>query len=862
MRHRLPALLTSALLLSGCGWSSDPAPAPGGPILIVQPDDGRAPILEVINAATSSIRLTIYAITDLESVAQTPAAPAGSIVQALIDKAQRGVSVRVIVDQEQAGSSGNAAKVQATITALRAAGAVVKTSSTAFCFTHQKTFLVDGPTAANPGAPGTAVIMTLNLMPGYFGGTRDYGVITREAGVLAEVARVFESDFALDSPATGCAFAHAPATTTPPPAATDTPALSEGPLVWSPVSSKSKLLALIASTTSSLLLTTEELTDADSVCAVQAVAQSAARPFVRILLSGDTGSNAAAVKHLTGLGLSNLEVRTMPGLPATPSATAPQTPLYMHGKQVLVDGARGWLGSENLTNTSLLQNRELGYLFSDPAMISRLQAAFTADFSTPGASLPAVACTSGSGCTTISCPSPVAGALSPEDVNLIFVVTPDLSFQTDGDVSATTGNLTPQGLQRSLQLAGYLKRQVLGGQNVARIHVLQPMSHPQTAGQYPYMAGVTYLQQFAMLNQVSIPGAGGYSMPLYTANSFPLNTSYAVAGLPVPALPYQGLEFDDMEGHNFDLVGNVVQQGLPGYYVFGAPWETASALMSALDTRLALGLTPPTAFVSSNLVYAISIKPSGTATLTSYDAALSPPTTYPALPAPVATATCPGAHTTPKAFVIQAPNGVAGAGIPLGINTSQTLHLVRHAEAHPVTDWEDGNFVAAGQWRALALAETLRGRISPTEVWSVDPAQVFPNSSLVAGASDYSYVRPSLTIAPYAIANDLPFNLISTIDLFSGGAAGELVQFFFFGGRFSGTTTLLAWEHDSIPPIIKALLMEYFTPANVPAIPTWPDADYDTIWTVTLDAAGNLTVDNARREGIDSSKLPATAPTY
>jgi hypothetical protein len=188
------------------------------------------------------------------------------------------------------------------------------------------------------------------------------------------VSRVFESDFALVSPAAGagCQYAHAAWQTSPPPVPTDTPTLAEGQLAWSPVNSKPKLLELIAGTRRSLVLTTEELTDPDMICALQEVASSAARPFVRIILSGDTGSNAAAVKHLLGLGLWNLEIRIMPG---------------------------------QLTNTSLLQNRELGYLFSDAAMIARLLAIFEADFTTAGASLPAVACTSGSDCTTVTCPT-------------------------------------------------------------------------------------------------------------------------------------------------------------------------------------------------------------------------------------------------------------------------------------------------------------------------------------------------------------------------------------------------------------------------------------------------------------------------
>jgi cardiolipin synthase len=393
------ALLAASLLASAC---TDPAPSV--PRLVIEPDDGRGFILEAIAGATSNIRLTIYEITDLQSVQQTPPAPANGVVQALIDAAHRGVSIRVIVDQGQYGSGSSSQQIQQTVGAMRNAGIQVNLSSTAFCVTHQKTFVIDGPASGFAGSAGKALILSLNLMPGYFGGTRDYAVVTGDPGVVQEVSRVFDSDFALPDPQTGCAYAYTPATTSPPPSASDTPTLGQASLLFSPINSKPKLLEIIGGARQSLSLTTEELGDDDMICALQAVALSAARPAVRILLSGDTGSNAAAVKTLLGLGLTNLSIRVMPGVPPPSSDPSFQTPLYMHGKQVIADGARAFVGSENLTNTSLIQNRELGTFFTDPGMIGRLQATFTSDFTTAGNSLPAQACTSGSQCVTVPCP--------------------------------------------------------------------------------------------------------------------------------------------------------------------------------------------------------------------------------------------------------------------------------------------------------------------------------------------------------------------------------------------------------------------------------------------------------------------------
>jgi hypothetical protein len=254
-------------------------------------------------------------------------------------------------------------------------------------------------------------------------------------------------------------------------------------------------------------------------------------------------------------------------------------------------------------------------------------------------------------------------------------------------------------------------------------------------------------------------------------------------------------------------------------------------------------------------VYAISIPPKGSASLVTFNSNLNPLLTYPVLPPPALTsAACPTANSVPALFNIQvtASNGT----IPLDINKNETVYMIRHAEAHP-TDWfEDGNYVAAGEWRALDLPNALRGKIHPTQIYSIDPAVGFPAG---AGRSNGSYIRPSLTVEPYAIANGLPYNLAASVAVFSqNGPLSPLASdFFFTKGTFSNQTLLVAWEHEHIPPTINALLTTY---NSRQVAPNWPD--YDTIWTVTLDSVGNLTVNNALCEGIDSATLPKTAPPF
>ena len=450
--------------------------------------------------------------------------------------------------------------------------------------------------------------------------------------------------------------------------------------------------------------------------------------------------------------------------------------------------------------------------------------------------------------------STATGTLNGDNINLVFVVSPDLANDPLGDINPATGNLNNQGLQRSLLMGTYLKEELLGANNVTRISVLEPMTHLQTVNNYPDMAAIGFIQQFALLNQITLLGT--------TANSYPLNVAYAQGSVPtgvVEPAPYipgsEGLDFDDATGNNLALVTDIIQANVPGFYVFSAPWETVSALLAKIEWARAYNLNPPTTYMGPNHVYVISISPSGHATLQTLDSKLTPRATYPVLPSPVASCPC----GQQPAFNHTRSGGVNGVVVPANSNTNQTVYLIRHAEAHPVASFENGNYVGAGQWRALALPDALSGKINPDQVYSIDPAQSFSY-----GIYSFSYVRPSLTVLPYAIANSLPYYLVASF--YIGSAADPNVakatsDFFFTGGKFSNQTLLVAWEHEHYPPLITALLASYGGTVPTPVLP-WSQTDYDTIWTVTLDSQGNVTVDNALCEGIDSSTLPATAPHF
>jgi hypothetical protein len=497
-------------------------------------------------------------------------------------------------------------------------------------------------------------------------------------------------------------------------------------------------------------------------------------------------------------------------------------------------------------------------------------------------------------------------ALSADNINLIFVVSPDLLYNTPGDIQPDTANLTNQGLNRSLQMATFLKQQVLGGNNVTAIYALSPMTHLQTTPTYPDIPGILgipdmtaigFIQQFALLNQITLTVKPTPTYTSYTANNYTINTSYASAeSLPVGVPPQtplmedgltycpkcKGLDFNNNADNNGTLVSDIINNTNhpAGYYVFSAPWETTSVLLGRINDLYGYNLKLPTTYLGSNFVYVISITPSGSASLVTYNSNLTPPSTYPVLPAPVQSAEC--RHSLQDPFWAERRGGEDGVIVPANSNKNQRVYIVRHAEAHPdpAFEFEDGNYVGAGQWRALALSNALRGKISPNMVYSIDPAQFYPTSIpyIPSITPTVSYVRPSLTVLPYAIANNLPFYLAANFSIVSALIADDGVALitsnFFFthlldgtGVNLSNQTILLAWESGHIRPLLNALLRSYggnAPPQLPPPAPLtgWPDADYDTIWTVTLDAKGNLTVDNDLCEGIDSASLPVTAPQF
>jgi len=267
---------------------------------------------------------------------------------ALAAAEHRGVSVRVLLNGGYYGHGFP--QNQAAYSYLKGQGVPVRWTPSYFALTHQKTLVVDG----------RAYILTFNLTPEYYASSRDFGVVDTNAADDAAIEHAFDADWA------GHRII--------PPAGAQ--------LVWSPGSGPA-LVNLIDSASGWVDVYNEEM-DAP---AIQSALAAAARRGVSVRVTMTANSEwDSAFAQLTRAGV---HVRTY----------AADASLYIHAKMILTPD-RVFLGSENFSETSLNDNRELGLITTDAPVRASLGATFASDYTnaTPYAS-PSGPSGGGSGCS-------------------------------------------------------------------------------------------------------------------------------------------------------------------------------------------------------------------------------------------------------------------------------------------------------------------------------------------------------------------------------------------------------------------------------------------------------------------------------
>jgi phosphatidylserine/phosphatidylglycerophosphate/cardiolipin synthase-like enzyme len=305
------------------GPAAGQEPGPGATrvgALIIEPGAGFSPVYALIKDARHSIDMTMYEFAD--STAEHDLAAA----------AKRGVKVQVILDKREKSLNSN------TSSYLNSHRVKVVWSSSRFTYTHQKTLVIDG---------SKAVIMTANLTSKYYATSRDFLVVDTGRADVAAITTVFDADFAHRAVIPG----------------------DGADLIWSPTDSQSQLLALINGATSSLRIYSEEMGDTT----VENALVKAAKRGVDVQVCGEN-EDGEYDRAYTKLARAGVHI----------SYYSSSSGFYIHGKVVEADygtgHARMFVGSENFSRTSLDDNRELGLIIFDPAVLSAMARTFAADF--------------------------------------------------------------------------------------------------------------------------------------------------------------------------------------------------------------------------------------------------------------------------------------------------------------------------------------------------------------------------------------------------------------------------------------------------------------------------------------------------
>lgn len=304
-----------------CYRSLPPAPVATG--VFVEPDDGRDPVLDEIRAAGCGIDVSMYLLSDDETIGELIAASA------------RGVRVRVMLEEHPFGGGGGQDDVQSV---LKDGGVEVKWSGSDIRFSHAKYMVVDRQ---------ITLILNQNLTNASFETNREFGSITTERHAVTHSQRIFDADWSGE-----------------PVDAID------GPLIVSPTSSRARYLALINGATVGIDFYAEVIRDPQIIAALSSA--EARGVDVRLIVNEglDEEQQAAAVEMYAG----GVEIRLASGL-------------YIHAKLMLIDGRVAIVGSQNFTATSLDQNRELAMVLENPALVSRCSDIFGRDWiqAVPGA---------------------------------------------------------------------------------------------------------------------------------------------------------------------------------------------------------------------------------------------------------------------------------------------------------------------------------------------------------------------------------------------------------------------------------------------------------------------------------------------
>ncbi|HVF91979.1 MAG TPA: phospholipase D-like domain-containing protein [Blastocatellia bacterium] len=281
--------------------------------LIIQPGDSFFPIVDAIDSATRSIKMTIFRMDD------------PIVLDALSFAVTRNVKVQALIALASKGWTKRNKKLGDDLAKLGVEVRMPRVKKDKIKRYHYKIMMIDD---------SQSLILTFNPTQKNLHYARDFGVRVRDNQITTELNRLFDADWH------GQSFRPA-----------------DLPLVISPLNSRKSLMEFIDSATRSIRILDAKLEDQQVMGLLLRKASSGCD--VKII-SRDTYYHQV---------VPNLHVKKL-------------SRYKLHAKCVVVDGARFFVGSQNLRAVSLDRRREVGILVEDDAMSRRIERVFDEDWTT------------------------------------------------------------------------------------------------------------------------------------------------------------------------------------------------------------------------------------------------------------------------------------------------------------------------------------------------------------------------------------------------------------------------------------------------------------------------------------------------
>ncbi len=316
--------------------------------LVILPQDGRKVYFEAFAAAQKTIRIEICVLED------------PLILQSLQQALERGVSVRVIVDNEKYETTF--AEQDNLATYLTANGGQLHLSNPIFPRSFPKVVLIDDRDVL----VGSACLDSLT-----FAQYRDYVYVSNSNDLIKKLSQLFENDW-LYSAEPGHPF----------PTFNPTPPIAKHRLLISPVNSSHRLVSFIQKAEKTLDVTSELLGNPTLESELAAAVSRGVRVRLiapQIVNDADLQTQELQISSLNQLKAAGIDVHI------TRPPESKQFP-YMHARSAIADSKRVYIGSISLSPDSITFNRETGIILKRKHVVNKVQKQFNIDFQSKSAS--------------------------------------------------------------------------------------------------------------------------------------------------------------------------------------------------------------------------------------------------------------------------------------------------------------------------------------------------------------------------------------------------------------------------------------------------------------------------------------------